>query len=591
MKTSGHPILLDMNPKNYNEEVRRRFNKMEFLHELADLLQFVYEQRIGIGKEKENIRIDVNVLTYYAYVLRNGEGYVDFEIPKKSGGKRKISSPKYTLKLIQQCLLEILSVIYTPHRSAHGFVLRKNVASNASAHVGKKYVFNIDLKDFFPTTSFHKIRFLLTLKPFYLNDKRKEIGQLIANLCCKEGYLPQGSPASPMVTNIVCRRIDARLTQLAKRHKARYTRYADDISFSCNRNIFNDSFLMEISAILADDKYEINDKKTRLSKWYQRQEVTGVVVNEKINLPREYIKDIRYWLFVWGKFGEEKTQEDFERRFPNKKGFNRYKGNSVKFTNYLHGKIQYLKMIRGKDDKMIIRFTEKYNSLDKKNENSNQKKIYRDDSIHGELRNIRTALEIKGDFSIDYTFVKELHWRKQLMADNLKMEHCGIRNIGDDGRFNNPKDAFNGFCMYAIFQIELLLNIYFKKRFPNWSDLVTECKLLEGTKLKQNFKLKAYNNTINSMSLYSKLFLYAVMTSLLQTNTYKGVNAIREIRNIKISHRPAHNDEPAIEPPVQRKSNLGIKGIREILIQESKTAPVRNYLTDFVEHIKKHMPE
>jgi len=588
-----------MNPENYIEEVEKQFKEMQSIEDFALLLQFIYNQ---LDKHrKKDIKIKVNVLTYYGYVLKNGEGYIDFEIKKKSGGMRKISSPKYVLKLIQQCILEILSIAYSPHRAAHGFVLGKNVATNATAHIGKKFVFNIDIKDFFPSTSFHKIKFLLTLKPFYLTGKRAEIAQLIANLCCKNGYLPQGSPASPILTNIVCRRIDARLTQLAKKYRARYTRYADDISFSCNKNIFNDDFLKEVTKILRDDKYEINDKKTRLNKSYQRQEVTGVVVNQKANLPREYIKDIRYWLFAWEKFGEDRTQMDFERRFPEKKGFNRYNGVSIKFTNYLYGKIQYLKMIRGEGDIMVNRFLDKYDSLleigfedyDKK-VNFETDNILNDmeGSISNQLSTIRSALEIRGNFTIKYEFIKESHWRKQLQSDNLKMENCAIRNIGDDGRLNNTNSAFNDVCGYACFQIELLLNIYFKKRFPNWSDLIHEINNLKNDgKLAQDYIPRSYNKTIRALSLSTKFHLYSVLYSLFQTDMYKGINAIREIRNVKVAHRPAEDNTPISEPREILKSNLNIRELREVLIQNGRIGPIRYYLKTFVKHIEKHMPK
>lgn len=587
-----------MNPENYTEEVKKQFKEMQSTEDFAFLLQFIYSQKIK--HRKKDIKIRVNILTYYGYVLKDGEGYTDFEIKKKSGGKRKISSPKYTLKVIQECLLEILSIIYSPHRAAHGFVLGKNVATNATAHIGKKFVFNLDITDFFPTTSFHKIRFLLGLKPFYLTGERAEIGQLIANLCCKEGYLPQGSPTSPILTNMVCRRIDARLTQLAKKHRARYTRYADDISFSCNKNIFNDGFLKEVAKILDDDKYKINDKKTRLSKYYQRQEVTGVVVNQKANLPREYIKDIRYWLFAWEKFGEDRTQLDFERRFPEKKGFNRYNGANIKFTNYLHGKIQYLKMIRGEEDMMVNRFLEKYNSLQTALENFNKKINFgtdntlnqMDGSLNSQLNSIRSALEIRGDFSIEYEFIQESHWRKQLRSDNLKMENCAIRNIGDDGRLNNTNDAFNSFCGYACCQIELLLNIYYIKKYPTWHDLQKELGLLRRDKKVYFEQPYSYNNKPIGMSLYNKWLIYSKVNLIIERSSlHKGINAIRHIRNLKVAHRSARYPNSDDDEQISIRSNMSYKEIAELLIDNGNVELIRYYLIEFVEHIKHRIPK
>lgn len=598
MKINGHPIFI-MNPANYVEEIEKRFKAMQSIEDFAELLQFVYSQKIDTGKKRKKvIHLKINVLTYYGYVLKNGEGYTDFEISKKSGGKRKISTPKYVLKLIQKCLLELLSVIYHPHKAAHGFVIGKNVASNASIHVSKKFVFNIDIKDFFPSTSFHKIKFLLKIRPFFLKDEREKIAQLIANLCCKDGFLPQGAPTSPIITNIVCRRIDSKLSQLAFENKAKYSRYADDITFSCQENIFDDNFLEKIKAILSEDKYELNQEKTRISNWRQRQEVTGVVVNEKKNLPREYTKDIRYWLFTWRKFGEASTQADFEKRFPQKKGFNRYNGVTIQFKNYLFGKIQYLRMIRGEEDSMVQKFIEEYQKLDNKNRNM-QKVIEQPTTInemklteinaplHNHIVNIRAALEIRGDFSIDYNFIKEQHWRTQLLSDNLKMENCGIRHLGDDGKLNNEIDSFYDFTKYACFQIELLLNIYFKKRFADFEEVEKEVERLRNrSKVDRRFQLGYFKKTVDSINLYSKMQVYAGLFDISRTSDlFKGIDAIREIRNLKPSHRPAFDVITTPIPPLTSASPY-----KEILVSNCKVEPIRQHLEIFVNHVKINLP-
>lgn len=602
MKINGHPIFI-MNPVNYIEEIERRFKAMHSIEDFAELLQFVYSQKIDTGKKKKKvIHLKINVLTYYGYALKKGEGYTDFEISKKSGGKRKISTPKYVLKLIQKCLLELLSVIYHPHKAAHGFVLGKNVASNASIHVGKKFVFNIDIKNFFPSTSFHKIKFLLKIRPFFLKGEKEKIAQLIASLCCKDGFLPQGAPTSPIITNIVCRRIDSKLSQLAFEHKAKYSRYADDITFSCQEHIFDADFFEKVKSILWEDKYEINEEKTRISNWRQRQEVTGVVVNQKKNLPREYTKDIRFWLFSWEKFGEQNTQVDFEKKFPQKKGYKRYNGVTIQFKNYLHGKIQYLKMIRGKEDSMVLKFIEEYQKLE--NKNKNMQKIVEQPAtvneinsseinapLHNHIVNIRAALEIRGDFSIDYSFIKEANWLNQLKSDNLKMENCGIRSIGDDGKLVDPRDALSDFCRYACFQMELLLNIYFRKKFPNWSDLQSEITRLKGLgKLKQEYAVKSFNNTVSGVSFWHKWNIYTKMNSIVeQTDFFIGIDAIITIRNLKAAHRPADlgEDSFGLEPQGQQRRKIKHS---EIIIKNAQIEPIREYLSMFVSHLKSNMP-
>lgn len=564
---------------------------MKTIGEFSDLLQYVYDNndQIKLTNSKKTSSIKPNILTYFSYVLKQGEGYIDYEITKKSGGKRKISKPKESLKIIQKCLLEILSILYKPHHSAHGFIKEKNVVTNSAVHVGKKYIFNIDIKDFFPSTSFHKIKFLLSLKPFFLNGEREEIGSLIANLCCKEGFLPQGAPTSPIITNIVCRRIDSMFWELARVHKAKYTRYADDITFSSNKNIFDECFFNKIKKILSVDKYEINPQKTRLSLWYQRQEVTGVVVNQKQNLAREYIKDIRYWLFSWEKFKAINTQSDFEKRYPEKKGFHRY-NKTIGFKNYLFGKIQYLKMVRGFDDRISNDFLTKYYLLEKSMENKVQipttitvvqdNQSLDNSRIYNQITKIREILEVRGDTSIDYEFIEVVEWRNKLLSDNLKMENCAIRFLGDDGRSNNNYDAFIDYCTYAFFQIEFLLNIYFKKKYIYWEDLISTIEELKtSNKLYQKFELfKNDNEDTDKIPTGGKLSIYnAIFDS--DGLDLQSIENLKEIRNTIYVHRPAAIDKLRIKPQ------------DHYLLKDPNIEKIRSVLINFVKHIQSKLSE
>ena len=148
-------------------------------------------------------------------------------------------------------------------------------------------------------------------EPFNLNGKKEPLAFLLASLCTHpfeidgevKTVLPQGSPTSPTLTNILCRKLDRRLTGLAYRFGATYTRYADDITFSSPHNIYTDeAFNKELKRIIEEDqKLVINPKKTRLQKAGYRQEATGLIVNEKVNVRRRYVKQIRMWLYYWEK--------------------------------------------------------------------------------------------------------------------------------------------------------------------------------------------------------------------------------------------------------------------------------------------------
>ena len=118
--------------------------------------------------------------------------------------------------------------------------------------------------------------------------------------------LPQGSPSSPILTNIVCQSLDRKLYRLAKEYKLHYSRYADDITFSGNCNVFqrNGEFLCKLRQIIEQQNFTINEKKTRLQKKSQRQEVTGLVVSERVNVPRQYVRSLDNLLYIWERYGE-----------------------------------------------------------------------------------------------------------------------------------------------------------------------------------------------------------------------------------------------------------------------------------------------
>lgn len=180
---------------------------------------------------------------------------------------------------------------------------------------------------------------------------------LIANLCCFEGSLPQGAPTSPTLSNIVCQRLDKKLSNLAKQYKSSYSRYADDITFSVRFDTFDGSFKAELKQIIQNEEnFVLNPLKERKLDWRVRQEVTGLVVNQKLNVTREFIKDIRYWLRTWRTFGYEQTQQDFLKRYKTKKGFQRNFLHPPLFHKYLLGKILYLGMVRGVNDDLSIKF-------------------------------------------------------------------------------------------------------------------------------------------------------------------------------------------------------------------------------------------
>jgi RNA-directed DNA polymerase len=164
------------------------------------------------------------------YILyRRGKQYLQFDIPKRSGGTRHISAPMSSIKILQKRLNQVLRAVYRPKAPVHGFALERSIVTNADCHVMKGIVFNIDLK----TSS---LRSISVGGGVYLQVRRTTCPGTLRRFLPKSarttGPLPQGAPTSLIVSNMVCSSLDAELRRLAADHGCTYTRYADDITFS-----------------------------------------------------------------------------------------------------------------------------------------------------------------------------------------------------------------------------------------------------------------------------------------------------------------------------------------------------------------------
>jgi RNA-directed DNA polymerase len=336
------------------DQIRMRFAVLKSKEDLVMLLSEAKNMLYG-----ENCKpVQLKSLTYFSNPEICKKRYQTFSIKKKSGADRTINAPVKGLKSLLRSLNFVLQCMYEPHKAATGFVMDKSIVDNAQKHVGHHYVFNLDLKDFFHSFDRNRVKMGFMFEPFHLKGDKEPLAFLLASLCTHpfeiEGeiktVLPQGSPTSPTITNILCKKLDRRLTGLAKRFGATYTRYADDITFSSPHNIYNEeSFNNELTRIIEEDQeLIINPKKTRLQKSGYRQEVTGLIVNEKVNVRRRYVKQIRMCLYYWERYGYEKAEYIFRLDYISDKGHVK-KGNP-NLTNVLEGKLEFLKMVKGSED-------------------------------------------------------------------------------------------------------------------------------------------------------------------------------------------------------------------------------------------------
>src|SRR5690625_528072 len=352
------------------EEIRNRFFT---LRNKEDLIELINDANVLIDEKASSIKL--STLNYYTNPFLSFKRYKVFQIKKKSGSKRTIHAPVKGLKKILRVLNFIFQCVIEPHSAATGFVLGKSVVDNASVHTNQEYVYNIDLKDFFHSFGRNRVKMGIWYHLFQLKKDREKLAFLLSSLVTHpleiEGEikiaLPQGSPCSPIITNLLCKQLDRRLAGLAKRFVARFTRYADDITFSASRNVFvNKEFQNELYRIIEEDQsMKINPTKTRLQKDGYRKQVTGLTVNEKVNVHRAYIKDIRKWLYLWERYGLGKAQQKFNLDYKRNKASNKKETPSI--INVLDGKLEYLKMVKGYDNPAYLKLKKRYDKLETKN--------------------------------------------------------------------------------------------------------------------------------------------------------------------------------------------------------------------------------
>lgn len=289
---------------------------------------------------------DLPTLKYLAYNRKVSKSthYHVFEIPKKSGGTRKITAPKTKLKAFQLWILEHIlnKIVVAP--MVHGFVQNRSIVSNANQHVQKNVVLNLDLKDFFPSISYKRVKGLFRI--FGYSESMATLLALACTTCDIEKiqidgetyyvqkgsrYLPQGSPASPAISNLIAYKLDKRLHGLASKYGFTYTRYADDLTFSGNEEAaqYMGKFLCFVKKTIKSEDFEVNNDKTSIMRPSNQQKVTGIVVNKKLNIDRKRLRQFRALLHNIDQNGWQ----------------NQTWGKAIHLINAVEGYIQFVKMV------------------------------------------------------------------------------------------------------------------------------------------------------------------------------------------------------------------------------------------------------
>lgn len=261
--------------------------------------------------------------------------YHEFHLAKKSGGMRVINIPSVDLKDIQRWILD--NIISKMHISefANGFCKGKSILTNALSHIDQECVINLDIKDFFPSVGIDRV-FML----FKYYGYTKEVSFALAKLCTYRGILPQGSPASPAISNVICLKLDKRLSKLAESYNGVYSRYADDLTFSGTKNITQ--LIPIVIAIVEKEGFCVNAQKTHIAYAHERQKVTGLLVNEgKVRVSQKYKKRLRQEIYYCQKFGVSNHQKYC------KENFQFYK-------EHLYGKAYFVSMVEPEVGKAFL---------------------------------------------------------------------------------------------------------------------------------------------------------------------------------------------------------------------------------------------
>lgn len=271
--------------------------------------------------------------------------YTCFEIPKRDGKARLIAAPGPQLKHVQRKILEHILYQIPVSAAAHGFVPGRSTVTHAACHSGRDLIVGFDLKDFFPSIHSSRVLGLFGSLGYRVGDARfskrdddRAVAPVLARLCSYtdspeswgDGYTPQGAPTSPAISNLICRRLDGRLEGLAKTMNGTYTRYADDLAFSFDHSAAPAIGKLRwfVGKVCNEEGFALNPDKFRVMRKSRRQQVTGIVVNDCLRIPRAERRRFRAILHNCKRDGIESQRQGHPR-----------------FEQLLHGYAAYLYMV------------------------------------------------------------------------------------------------------------------------------------------------------------------------------------------------------------------------------------------------------
>lgn len=301
--------------------------------------------------------LDAEKFFYVVQHADDGSYYRTFEIPKKKGGVRRISAPKRGLGLAQKKLAVLLEKKFKPKLFVKGYVKGESFLTNAKYHEKQRWILNIDIKDFFPSITFPRVRGLFLSDFFGFNER---VATILARITTTQDGLPQGARTSPILANIIAANLDRKLLEIATKNRLRYTRYADDITFSSSQRVVPSSLVTSWEPLFGDRKinlskdiseafrasgFAINESKTRLLFSYERQEVTGLIVNKKANVWRKDVSNLRMRIYSAKKHGLDAAAKIWIGP----------ESTADSFNEYICGWLAYIRQVRGTEDIVVAK--------------------------------------------------------------------------------------------------------------------------------------------------------------------------------------------------------------------------------------------
>jgi retron-type reverse transcriptase len=269
-------------------------------------------------------------------------------IPKPSGGHRLVEAPKWRLRTVQRRILEGILDHIPPHEAAHGFHRGRSVITSAQPHVGREVVLRVDLQAFFTSVFAARVVGILRAAGY-----PEDVSYTLAALCThrtpsdvlatapapdpidlarlRAPHLPQGAPTSGALANLAAYRLDVRVAGLARKLGATYTRYADDLVLSGDRELARaaPTVVARLAAIATEEGFSLNFRKTRVMTRHARQRITGIVVNEKLAVPRAEIERLRAILHNCHRHGPSSQNRD----------------SHPDFRAHLHGRVAWIRSL------------------------------------------------------------------------------------------------------------------------------------------------------------------------------------------------------------------------------------------------------